>query len=445
MTVGIVRGAPKDRGPRRRICIVTPGQIGSNPRVVKEADTLHSAGYDVTVVATRTSDAVEPRDRALMLRIPWTLHRVELTSRLNWRARRAAQIAALGIYRLSGAGRIAAHAFSPFTQALMGAALKCHADLYIAHYPAALPAAAAAARLRRAHLAYDAEDFHLGQAPDGAAYDEERALLRAIEDAHLRSCAYVTAASPGIADALVDAYGISRPHVLLNVFPLDQAPAAPTRSGEADPRPSIYWFSQTIGPNRGLECAIRAIGLAKSKPHLYLRGAPARGYDRELRDLCVAAGAGGRVHLLPSEAPDEMVRIAAKYDVGLCSEPGHTMNNRIALTNKLFTYCLAGLPPLMSDIPAQTDFADKAGLNELVYPRNDAAALAAIIDRSLEEHRLEGLRARVWQDGQLRWNWERESELLLGMVREVIGAGDGPEHAEALDGHRRLRANGALI
>src|SRR5262245_38024012 len=39
-----------------RIAIVTPGQIGSNPRVVKEAEALHEAGYTTTVIATRALD-----------------------------------------------------------------------------------------------------------------------------------------------------------------------------------------------------------------------------------------------------------------------------------------------------------------------------------------------------------------------------------------------------
>ncbi len=406
---------------RRRVCIVTPGQIGSNPRVVKEADALHAAGYDVTVVATRTSDVVEPRDRALMRRIPWLLHRVDLGSRFQWRTRRAVQMAALGAYRAVGSDRIAEHAFSPYTRALMRPTLRVPADLYIAHYPAALPAAFTAARRHGACLAYDAEDFHLGQAPDDPVHDEERALLRAIEGLHLHQCTYVTAASPGIADALVDAYGIARPHVVLNVFPLDQSPSTATPRGDAEPRPSVYWFSQTIGPNRGLECAINAIALAESKPNLYLRGTLAKGFDQDLQSAAEASGVAGRVHLLPPEAPDEMVREASRYDVGLCCEPGHTLNNRIALTNKLFTYCLAGLPPLMSDIPAQVGFAEAAALRDLVYPGNDAVALASIMDRSLEVRRLEELRTRVWRGGQERWNWERESVLMLSAVRDAIG------------------------
>lgn len=408
-------------GSGRRICIVTPGQIGSNPRVVKEADALHAAGYDVSVVAIKAMDIVEPRDRALMQRIPWALRRVDLGSRWEWRTRRAVQIAARCFYRVAGHSAIADQAFSAYTNALMGTVLEVSADLYIAHYPSALPAAAAAARRYGARLAYDAEDFHLGQSPEELAYDEERALLRAVEGRYLPLCSYVTAASPGIADALVGAYGIEAPWVVLNVFPLDQALAAPTPRGNTEPGPSIYWFSQTIGPNRGLECAIRAIGLAETKPHLYLRGTPTQDFAKQLRVFAASVGADGRIHLLPPGAPDEMVRLAARYDLGLCSEPGHTLNNRIALTNKLFTYWLAGVPPLMSDIPAQKSFAEAAGFSDLIYTRGDPTAFAEMLDRLLENRdRLVSLRARVWNSAQQRWNWDVESSTLLQAVHGAI-------------------------
>ena len=191
------------------------------------------------------------------------------------------------------------------------------ADLYIAHYPAALPAAAIAAQRHGARYAFDAEDFHLGDTPDGPEYDAQRQMLRAIEGRYLPGCAYVTAASPGIADAYVEAYDIARPTVVLNVFPRAQAPIRPTPRGTAAPGPSVYWFSQTIGPDRGLECAVRAIGRAQSRPHLYLRGTPAAGFLDHLRKIASEADALDRLHVLPPAAPSEMVRLAAAYDVGL--------------------------------------------------------------------------------------------------------------------------------
>lgn len=401
----------------KRICVITPGAIGSNPRVVKEADALESAGCQVTVIATRTLDRVDARDDTLMRRIRWDVQRIDLRSRRGWRLRRVPQVAARTVYSALGLESVANMAFSPFTQALHGVASKIAADLYMAHYPAALPVAAAAARRHGARYAYDAEDFHLGDWPETPVYEIERRLVRAIESRYLPGAAYVTAASPGIADAYAQAYDIKRPTVVLNVFPLAQAPAAATAKGSAEPGPSIYWFSQTVGPDRGLECAVQAISLARTAPHLYLRGTPAAGYVERLAGLAEDVGAAGRVHLLGPAAPDDMERLAATYDVGLVSETAHTGARQTCLTNKLFSFLLAGTPPLLSDTPAHRVFAPDAGLSDLIYPRENAAALAGLIDKLLGDPvRLAETRSRCARLARQRYNWDRESGTLIEIV-----------------------------
>src|SRR5262249_52977590 len=149
--------------------------------------------------------------------------------------------------------------------------------------------------------------------------------------------------------------------VVLNVFPCAQAPSRLTPSGTTLPGPSLYWFSQTIGSDRGLECAVVAISRARAKPHLYLRGSPAEGFLDQLRAIAIAAGVADRVHILPPALPSEMGHLAQHYDLGFSGEPGHTPNNRIALGNKIFTYLLAGLPVIMSAIPAHRAFAPELG------------------------------------------------------------------------------------
>lgn len=412
-----------DIGKVAHICILTPSPIGSNPRLVKEADALHEAGYRVTVIATRMLDRVEPRDQSLIARIGWQLERIDLSNRWRWRAYRAAQLVCRRGYAASGLERMADAGMSAFTLAITIPALRTAADLYIAHYPAALPAAAAAARRYGTSYAYDAEDFHLGDWPDDPAYEIERQLVRSIERRYLPNAAFVTAASPGIADAYAETYGIARPIEVLNVFPLVQAPSEWTARGSALPGPSVYWFSQTIGPDRGLESAIRAVGLAETRPHLYLRGSPAAGYIAELELLASQVGSADRLHVIPPAAPDDMERLAAAYDIGLVSETGKTRNRRICLTNKLFSFVLAGVPPLMSKTDAHTTFMARTGLNDLDYPIDDAVAMARRIDSLLgDPERLAAARAEAWRLGQERYNWDLEKSKVTTAVAITLAA-----------------------
>ena len=403
----------------RRVCIITPTHLGSTPRVVKEAQALHDSGLEVTVIAVRTRDSVEVRDGAILKRAAWRTKRIDLRSfwrRLPSRIVQAAAGTVHVVWRTElGVSALTTH--------LTAAAVATPANLFIAHYPAALPAAAAAARAHAARLAFDAEDFHPGELPDGPAHDDARRGIAHVEQRYLPQCAYVTAASPGIADAYAMTYGIERPTVVLNTFPQAERAAAPC-GGEARRRgPSLYWFSQVVGQDRGIECAIQATGRAASRPHLYLRGDLASGFGTAIEALAIEAGATDRVHLLEPAAPEEMVRLATEFDAGLVAETGHTLNRRIALTNKLFTYLAAGVPAVMSDVDAHCSFARDAGVGDWLYGANDAESLAARLDHWFGEPcRLAMAQARAVELSQERYHWEVDRDVLVATVTRALSA-----------------------
>lgn len=419
-----------------RICLITPGHLSTNPRLVKEADALAAAGYAVQTIAADYLRWARTADEEFVLR-PWSVvEKVRfgpLGPRSLWlkqglRLRLARQAVRAGFTN----DALLTAAWHPAACELAAAAAKVEADLYIAHYPAALPAAAAAARLHGARYAFDAEDFHPGDPPEGPAHELTRRLTRAIEGRYLPGAAYVTAASPDIADAYAREYAIATPKTILNVFPLGDAPAAASAAGTAAPGPSVYWFSQTIGPDRGLECALQAIARSRSRPHFYVRGQFAAGYRERLTGLAKSLGCADRLHVLAPEAPSQMVRLAAQYDVGLASEIGHTPNRKIALTNKLFTYLLAGLPVMISDTPAQARFAAEAPSCLRLYPCDEPQSLARELDMLLlDPAALAAARAAAFELGRTRYNWETESLKLIELVGEALSR-DGRNTVEAV-------------
>lgn len=411
------------------ICIVTPQHPSLNPRVVKEADALSEAGYSVAVIAPDFSAWAREADKEFEGRRWKIVERPRFgpespkMMRIAELARRAFArfaVKTLGVYHAD----IVVAAWHSVSPQLVAATSRQKARLYIAHYPAALPAAAIAAARHGARYAYDAEDFHPGDLPDAPQHAAENRMVRLIESRHLPGSAYMTAASPGIADAYRDDYGIARPTAILNTFSRPQSSTTRTGAGWVEPSPSIYWFSQTIGCDRGLQSAVRAIGLSKSKPHLYLRGKPAEGVLEELQAIAVKGGISDHLHFLPMAPPKQMVALAAGYDVGLCAEIGHTPNRRIALTNKQFTYLLAGIPVLMSDIPAHTVFAAEADGAVVLFQTDHASSLAQAMDEMLgSAEQLASMRERAWLLGQARFNWEVEKGLLIKQVDRVLRPG----------------------
>jgi glycosyltransferase involved in cell wall biosynthesis len=337
---------------------------------------------------------------------------------------KARELLAAGAFQMGiGSSALAEAAQARVTTDLIRATCAApRADIYIAHYTAALPAAARAAHLHGTRYAFDAEDFHLGDLPDRPEYRREKAVIRHIEQAYLPGATYISAASPLIARAYADTYGIAEPATILNVLPRASAPAGPTPAGTADPGPSLYWFSQTIGPGRGLETAIKALALCCSKPHFYIRGTFAAGYEEALTRLAGSLDVMSRIHFLEPVYPDDLERAGAVYDIGFSGETGSSPNYEKALANKTFSYMCSGLPVILSSTPAYCAFA--ADKSDYAFLFQDAADLAAAIDRLLTEPtRLAASRAAAFNAAASIYNWERESQTLLKLVEAAVGRG----------------------
>lgn len=414
---------------RRRVCIVSPGNLASNPRLVKEADALYEAGYDVTAVACDYTDALRPFDDRIIAGVPWSVRRVRRPRGSRYSNRAAVLLArALSTTGRSVPVSLAATAYGGPVSALRRATCAVPADLYIAHYVAALPAAAEAARRHGAMMAFDAEDFHSGEGTEGPFEKFRMKMAETVEAACIPRCAYVTAASPLIGKAYAARYGVMTTTVL-NVFPLDMAVAAggaeTVQSGRSDTL-SAYWFSQTIGLDRGLQPFLQAMSLAKTYVTLDVRGGNRWGHGDSLLALARDLGIADRVNLLPMASPDDMVRLAASYDLGLSLETDVTENRRLCLTNKIFTYLLAGVPTMMSDTPAQralsADLGAAAVLVSLADPEGMARALDALAG---SPDILEQAKATATRLGLARYNWGVEKNALIRAVASAFDRQDG--------------------
>lgn len=406
-----------------RICIITPGQLGSNPRVVKEAEALSNAGHQVHVISTRVLAAVESRDISVLDEAQFSCSRIDLTNRWKRLPDRLLQILLQTQVKFAEYCKWADCAYSSFTRPLTAASVQYAADLYIAHYVAALPAAVRAAARYGARYAFDAEDFHSGELSDIPPHAIKNQLIRAIEGRYLPGAAYVSASSPLISEAYAKSYSIPPPITILNTFSKRNAPSGPTLRGSVKPGPSLYWFSQTIGPGRGLETAIEAIAKSSSAPHLYLRGMLMEGYDDHLQRLAVKAGIADRLHFLEPTVPAELERLGADYDLGFIGEGVKTPNRSIALTNKLFSYAISGLPILASDIPAHRSISADFGPAMSLFDIDDPHSLASRIDALLlDSGRLSAARAHAWHLGQQTFNWDIEQLKLVSRINQVIGS-----------------------
>jgi glycosyltransferase involved in cell wall biosynthesis len=399
---------------RPSVRIVTPGYISSTPRVVKEADALQEAGYEVSVVFAQGGlDTLREFDSELLAGKPWRWSAIDGSGTgARWRNRAARRAPSI----LLGLGSIAAVAESAVYPDLASAAASEMADLYIGHYPAGLAAAVEAAGRWGARAGYDAEDLHSGEGGDRRRIRR----VRAIERRCLRRCAQVTASSPRIAAELERRYGIEPPVVIHNVFPWsDRRRMDGRRQDRRGPELSIYWYSQTVGLDRGLQDAIRAAG--RLPVQLHVRGALSEEVRVELFRLAAEHGAESKLFFHQPVAPSELLSRAAEHDVGLALEHPVDVNKPMAASNKLFLYLLAGLAVAATDVEGQAAVLRASPGAGFLYPPGDSAKLALLLSRWIERpDELAQSRRSALDAARTRWNWESESRALISLARRTL-------------------------
>jgi hypothetical protein len=393
--------------------------------LVKEADALAEAGFDVTVICAFWADWARKTDRNLLASRSWSRTYVggdpeSAPIPYHWTKFRHG-IARRLVGRTGGFQFLECWAACRVLPELVNAARNTPADLYVAHNLGALPAAVAAARANEASAGFDVEDLHSAMVPEA---EMTAADLRAanIETAWLPHCDYLTAASPGIAEAYSARYGLSLPTTILNVFPLAQRPSE-RRHGNPDGPLTLYWFSQTIGAGEGLEDVVAAMGLLKDKAlELHLRGVWASGYADRLLRLAVSVGIDpARIIHHPPEPPEEMVRLAAAYDVGLSLQIPTCINHDICLTNKLFTYILAGNAVVATATEGQRPILEKIGNAGAGYQPGDVHTLANCLNTWVRDRdALEAARRQAWACGTQVYNWDIEKAKFLNVVDRTL-------------------------
>ena len=411
---------------RARVTVVTSGHLSTCPRMLKSADALAADGYGVRVIATRHEPWAAETDLDVASRRSWKAEVIDYRrgdggAAYWWTGAR--YHAARAMARAIGPERIplsvASRAFGRVHSELVRAIAADPGDLIYGGTTGALAAIAEAARRSGTPYAVDLEDFHSGETsgPDAPLVD---ALSARVERAVMSGAAFVTTASEAIASAYNARDGV-RSAVIHNTFALPSQ--APDVSRVAPERLRVYWFSQTIGPGRGLEDAVLALGRAGVAAHLALRGRPLTGYLDSLTELAAAhAPRVEIVHLAPAP-PDAMVDCARGFDVGLALEQMTPCNRQLCLTNKAFTYILAGMAVAMTDTPGQHALGADLGRAAALVPAGDVAALAAAFARwAGDPAELDCAKRTAWTAATRRWHWEHglERGSLLTLVREAL-------------------------
>ncbi len=400
-----------------RILIVTNGHLCRNPRPLKEATTLGQAGYDVTVLSVRNHAPSEIVDAEILRAAPFRRVVVDAAAGFHgdsalvvwsrrvrqWIARQATARLRLATIESLGPGH-----------ALLSVAVRRPADLTIVHNE--VPHWLGTRLLARGRrVAADLEDWHSEDLLPSDRAGRPITLLRSVENALLHRADYTTTTSHALADALHARYGGRRPHVIANAFPLQVLPAR-----DRSAPPSFFWFSQTLGPGRGLEQFLSAWALTRHRSRVVLLGETRAGYDRHLVSL-LPSHLRSQVAFRPLVSPADLPAVIASHDIGLALEQSFIVNRDLTITNKIIQYLNAGLAVVASDTAGQREVLAHDSAAGVIVETHDTGAFAANLDGLLSDRaalaRRQAAARRLAGDV---YCWEREAPRLLALVEEAL-------------------------
>lgn len=398
-----------------RICLITPFHISFQPRTLREADALFEAGHKVRVICRQTDEFLTGYDREIMESRKWRLQPVDLhrngVNRNGWvvesvRSKLFHSLFSAGVKTVSTGARSYLKGFGQ----LRAVAMAEPADWFIAHTQSTLPIAAMAARHWSAKLGFDCEDLLAEMVTDPAE------IVNLLQQHYLPLCNYVSVPSQSLGTRLGEKYTLRNLLVLYNVFPLRFAEALLSPSERPlNATVRLHWFGQTIGTGRGLEEAVESLGMIHDENfELHLRGRLTPAFRSRMEALSQRNKVMHKVFFHEPLPPQDLINSMDQFDVGLALDRPHHGNYSLTVTNKLFSYVLAGLAVAATDTSGHREVMGQMPTAGFIYDAANPRALGDGLRQWIVNRKaLLAAQNAAWKAARERFCWDIEKEKLL--------------------------------
>ncbi len=399
-----------------RILVITNGHLCRNPRALKEADCLARAGHDVTILYVRNHAPSDPVDDALAAQAPYRRETVNLLPGGGPKAFRQRVLVWFARQRVTRLGSQSLQALGP-AAALRSRAAAIGADLTIVHNEVA-HGVGIQLHAKGYRVAADIEDWHTEDLLPADRRHRPMERLRQQEERLLNQLAYTTTTSDALADGLQARYGGTRPRVITNSFPLQSDPR--TTRASTDRPPAFFWFSQRLGPGRGLEAFATAWARTTHPSRLVLLGEPSPGYRDALRSA-LPPDRRERLEFLDLVPPHLLPGVIAAHDIGLAMERADLLSRNLTITNKILQYLNAGLALVASNTAGQREVLAHDPMAGVTVDLEDPTGFARALDQLLANPDVLSRHQRAARQLAERvYCWEHEAPRLIQLVETVL-------------------------
>jgi glycosyltransferase involved in cell wall biosynthesis len=392
----------------KRIIIITGQHLVNNPRTWKEANALSESGYNVTVYAPWYSRSHLVNDIKLLN------SSVKYETSFNYILDNNNLFIVIYAKILKRLANILFYIFkipSIYQQVLLPnlqlkKIIKQSADLIICHQETGLFIGNKLIQ-NGFNVAFDFEDLYSG---DYLNKYRPISLLKNAELFALMHASYITCPSVSMRDVLKKTYRQNSPiHVIYNSFPDTYLIKS---SIEKMPN-SIVWFSQTLGPGRGIEEFIKALKLVDLKLNIFLIGNVSKKYQKYLvKEL---GETGHSVSFIPTMSHTSLLEYLLKFQIGLALELQHPLNKDLTLSNKMLLFLQLSLRIIASKTTGQLELKDYFSDQITYVDINDSISFA----RRIEEELLQLPSSSIYPFNK-KFRWDSSKEELIKLVQKAL-------------------------
>lgn len=143
----------------------------------------------------------------------------------------------------------------------------------------------------------------------------------------------------------------------------------------------ILLYQGVLLKGRGIIPVIRALPCIEDAVLVIIGWGP---HQKDFEEVARALNVSDRVFFMGKKPYDELFGYTASADVGLSYIEPITLSYRLALPNKLFEYCMARIPSLVSDLPAMRQILSEYQIGELIQVGADPAEFVKVIRSILD-------------------------------------------------------------
>jgi glycosyltransferase involved in cell wall biosynthesis len=182
---------------------------------------------------------------------------------------------------------------------------------------------------------------------------------------------------------------------------------------------SVVLYQGGFAAGRGLEDLIRTVPRFPAGVALVLLGyGPLR---LTLQNLARSESLTDRVRFVDAVPPDDLLDVTASATLGILPYQPVSLNNRLALPNKIFEYLSVGVPVVAADLPELRRIVSN-GCGRIYDPFNSSGLSSAVKDL-LQDDNLELAREAALTYGREN-TWSVEQQILMATYARVLGKGD---------------------